>query len=380
MKIPRIVNAMGYIDEDLIAESAECQAGGKKVPAFGKWLAAAACVCLCAVGVFKVWNPGMGCSQQVRDFVEADGTLYFSTWDEGAYCWNPDMSRPLKLSQTGRFSKTEEGVILCSPEKNTVWEVNGSQLKTIGKADVGMIVEELRPIGIYGDFVYWMGEQRIQPETVGAGAIIRTPLSGETAEKVTLVPDGAYRSGRIRGDFLYYHLEEFKTGTEKICARNLVTDEETVLTELVKGDAGLPFKVYFMDQDVIVSDTERNCLYRMDYTGGELVVLADVIPATDALAEKDGKIYYQTSFGENESEEFLQGRGFYSVNLISVDLKTGELTKITDFDLENGNGTLRYTLTELAMAPDGFYFVDPHVGVLYHENESGTETKIYHSN
>ncbi len=379
MKKPRIVAAMEYIDEDIITETIIYKPHKNKFPVWAKWMVAAACFCLCIIGAFKIWNPGMGCSQQVRDFLESDGTLYFSTWDNGAYCWNIHMDKPQKLSETGRFSKSDSGIILYSIQENKIWEVKDNLLTTLGKANVGEILENPLLIGIYDDYVYWGGEQKDLAEFTSGNTIIRTSLSDEQSEEIDKISDGLYLNCHIRGNILYYHLEEFKNSKEKICARNLTTGEETVFKEFVKGDAVHSLKVYFMENDIVISDQEENKLYRMDYTGGDLILLTDYIPQTQALSEQDGKIYYITSFGENTSYEFLSGNGFYSENMVSVDLKTGELEKITDFDLENDNGTVKYTLIELAMTKDGFYFLDPNAGVMYHNYISHNETEIYRS-
>ncbi len=375
MKKPRIADAMEYIEEDLITEAVTYKPHKHKVPVWTKWMAAAACLCLCVIGAIKIWNPGMGCSQQVRDFLEADGTLYFSTWDDGVYCWNPDMNEPQKLSETGRISKTEAGFMQSSTQDTTLWEVIGSQLEAVGKADVGDALEEPLLIGIYDGYAYWGGDRKDLPESALGSAILRTPLSGGQAEEVAVVSDGLYLNYHMRGNTLYYYRHEFEAPKAQIYARNLLTGQETVLTALAYGDT----EVYFLKDAVVISDREASSLYRMDYTGGTPVLLTDAIPQTLAMSEREGKIYYETSFGENESTEFLSGDGFYSENLVSVDLQSGELTIITDFDLGSDKGIVRYTLTELAMTEGGFYFVDPVAGVFYHNFADGTDVELDYS-
>ncbi len=379
MKKEELFRLLGDVDEQKVADAVRTTRAAKKAP-WLQWGAVAACFCLCVIGAFKFWNPGMGCAQQVRDFFAADGNLYFSTWEEGVYCWNPDMTEPQKLSGTGRISKTDSGLILYSIEENTLWEVTGSRLTEIGKADMGDALEDAFLIGIYDGYAYWGGARKDLPADTCGSRILKTPLSGGQAEEVVSISDGLYLRYHMRGNFLYYHLEEFDQPEEKICARNLATGEEVVLKKLPKEDTrGLP-RVYFMDNDILVRDQEKNSLYRMEYTGGELMQLTDSLPITGAVSEWNGAIYFETAFGENESEEFLSGNGYYSENLVSVDLTTGELMKMEGFPLESGQGTVRYILTDLAMTEGGFYFLDPNAGVRYHNDADGTDTEVYRSN
>lgn len=362
--------------DDAILERSEGVQKAKKSSAW-KWVATAACLCLCIMGVIKIWNPGMGCSQQVRDFVEENGTLYFSTWDDGVYGWNPDMKKPRKLSDTGRIADTNSGLVLYSMKQQRLWELSGFELREIGKFDtddlLNGLIEAPSLIGIYDGYAYWCGRQEDPSADISGSIIVKTPLNGGKREDVLKRDDGSLENYCIREDRLYYYLNEFSSSEEKIYVRNLRTEEEILLTKLEGGNGGWPFSVYFMEKRILISDPEAGCLYQMDYTSGKPVFLTKAMPTTAGFSERDGKVYFQTSFGKNESGNPL------AENLVSVDLETGELTRITDFVLDNGDGTIRYTLIKLAMTEGGFYFLDPHDGVRYHDDATNTETEIYRS-
>lgn len=383
MKKTRIVDAMENIDDKLISEAATYKPHMNKAPSWAKWVATAACLCLCFLGAIKIWNPGMGCSQQLRDFAEENGTLYFSTWKDVVYGWNPNMDKPQKISDAGRVANTNTGLILYSMDQQKLWKITDFELKEIGSFDAEALCADLIEapdlIGVYDGYAYWSGEHRNLAEDKNDSKIIKTPLNGGNIESVLTVSDGLILAACIREDGLYYHTDEFGAYENKICVFNLSENQESLLAEFETGDTGLSLDVHFMEDSILISDRETDSLYQMAYVGGEPVYLTNAIPITNGFSERDGKAYYQTSFGDNESSEVMEGHSNYSENLVSVDLATGELTKIADFVLDNGDGTIRYTLTELAMTEDGFYFADPHDGVLYHDDITNTETKIYRS-
>lgn len=378
MKKEDMFRLLGDVDEQKVADAVHAAPAVRKVHLF-RWGALAACLCLCVIGVFKFQHPGMGCTQQVRDFLEADGTLYFSTWEEGVYCWNPDMTKPQKLCDTGRISKTDSGLILYSTEEDTLWKIAHNKLTKIGKAGIRDTLENAALIGIYDDYAYWSGEQNDFSRGMQSSMIVKTPLAGGQAEKVVSVSDGLYPSCHMRGDFLYYHLEAFNGSEEKIYARNLITGEESLLAKFPRETAQMPQRIYFMDDAIIVVSHGKNSLDRMEYTGGEFVQLTNLIPATMAISEWDGDAYFVSDFRKNEPAEAPQSNDYYSEKLISVDMDTGKWTEIEGFALENGNGTVRYTITNLAMTEGGFYFQDPYAGVLYHNFASDTDVEIYRS-
>ena len=382
MKTSRIVDAMGMLDDALIAEATSYKPHKHRASKLTKYVATAACLCLCILGTIKIWNPGMGCSQQLRDFVEENGTLYFSTWEDGVYGWNPNMDEPQKLSDTGRVAKTNIGTILYSMEQQKLWEISEFERKELGSFDAEGLCAELdfdAPdlIGLYDGSAYWVGKHRNPAEDKIDSKIIETPLHGGNIEAVPMVSEGSILAAYIREDGLYYHINEFGTYKNIIGVLYLTENRENILAEFETVDTGLSLEVHFMEDDILISDWETERLYRMTYTGGKPVHLTNAVPITNGFSERDGKVYYQTSFGDNESIEFLEGLTDYSENLVSVDLATGELTKITDFVLNQRDGAIRYTLTELAKTEDGFYFADPHNGVLYHDDITNTEIEIY---
>ena len=164
--------------------------------------------------------------------------------------------------------------------------------------------------------------------------------------------------------------------TELLYAINPVTGKRALLREFPVGESALGNRLRFLPDRIIVMSLDEETLWQLDYAGGEPRFLSEHLPESPlALDFHDGKLWFETSFGENESEEFLSGSGYYSEELIALDPETGAVTRQKEFSLDNGDGTVRYTLMELAMTEEGFYFKDPH-GLYYHSWKDGTDTKI----
>lgn len=379
MKTPRIVNAIEYIDEDMIAEAASYSPKKHSVPTWTKWVAVAACVCLCIMGAFKIRNPGMGETQKVYNIVTAEENVYYSVWNEGAFRWNTSMKNPEKLAADGEFFETESGIILYSASENMLWNVSENKLEAIGKTDIQNTLDCPELIGILNDYAYWAGTPLDMPQDTLGMAVVRTSLADGKAETVLESANSSIASCTIRDGKLYYRT--FDDGSEgrieKLYARELESGEETLLAEMPIGVDGLSGEIYYAENYILIVGGSKDGIYKMSCGGGEAELLTQSVPITAAMDEWNGKIYFETSFGENESEEFLSGNAYYSEELVSVDLENGELTRIGDFTPLNDDGTVRYTLTELEMADGGFYFVDPHSGLFFHSFAEGTDTNIH---
>lgn len=378
MKTPRIVNAIEYIDEDMIAEAVSYSPKKQAIPVWTKWLAVAACICLCIMGAFKILNPGMGETQKVYNIATAGENVYYSVWNEGAFRWNTSMKNPEKLADDGEFFETESGIILYSASENTLWNVSENKLEAIGKTDICNILDSPELIGILNDYAYWAGTPLDMPQDTWGMAVIRTSLADGKAETVLESANSSIASCTIRDGKLYYRI--FADGSEgrieKLYARDLESGEETLLAEMPIGVDGLSGQIYYAENYILIVGGSKDGIYKMSYGGGEAELLTQSVPITAAIDEWNGKIYFETSFGENESEEFLSGNAYYSEELVSVDLESGELTRIGDFALLNDDGTVRYTITELEMTDGGFYFVDPRSGLFFHSFAEGTDRAI----
>lgn len=377
MKTPRIINAMENIDEELISEAVSYTPNKKIIPVWTKFLAVAACFCLCIIGAFKLWNPGMGATMEVRNIAVSGENVYYSVWNEGAFLWNPSMKAPEKLEDDGRFFETDAGLILYSAADDMLWQVNGNNLITIGNAEIQNTLDSPALIGIMDDFAYWVGNRIDLPKDNFGMAIVRASLTGGQTEMIVSTTNGGITSCAIRKDNLYYKVyEEPDARSEKLYSRNLITNEEKLLTKLDIDVDGISGQIYYTENYIIIVGGSSEGIYKMEYEGGEPQLLTDIVPITSAMDEWDGQIYFETAFGENESYEFACGNGYYSEEFVSVDLESGKITKIAGFNLGNDNGTTRFTVSELAMTDDGFYFTDPISGLFFHSFKDGTDTPI----
>ncbi len=366
MKEPRIVNAIEYIDEDMITEAAAYRPK-KTVPQWTKWAAAAACICLCLIGVFKIINPGMGAMQKVYNIVAAEENVYYSVWNEGAFLWNPSMKEPEKLADEGKFFETESGLILYSENENMLWRVSGNRLSPIGNTDIKNTLDSPQLIGIADGWAYWVGNRPDMPEDTWEMAVVRSSMSDGETETVLSRKNGSIAACEIRNGKLYYSVFEHSSGLtiEKLYSGNLINGEERLLAKMEIGEDGLSGKIFYTDKYIIMMGGHNDGIYKMSYEGGNAELLTEASPITNAMDQHSGKIYFETAFGEKED---------YSEQLVAVDLESGELTRIK---ISTGKGTSRYTLTDLQMAEKGFYFVDPQSGLFFHCYADGTDTKIH---
>ncbi len=81
MKVPRVVTAMNYLDDDLISDAIE-YSPKKKKPVWMKWSALAACLCLVVVTAFSLFTPPAEEPQEGTDFglpanFTSSGSTYF---------------------------------------------------------------------------------------------------------------------------------------------------------------------------------------------------------------------------------------------------------------------------------------------------------------
>ncbi len=361
MKGTRLVHALEYLEEDLIADAAFPEQREKRRPVWMKWGAAAACLCLCVLGIVSLWRPGMGDMTHVYQIAAQGESVYYSVWKGGAFHWNPAMGEPELLAEEGTFFETEAGLILYAQRTEQLWQVRDSTLTPVGSAGIGQWLEYPVLLGILDGWAYWTGEPK---EGGPTRALMRTQLTDGAVE--TLIR-GRLGACALRGDTLYYQMfEENHPRIEKIYGQNVETGAERLLLELPVGVDGGSGQVHFFPTCIVIVGGENEGLYRLGYEGGEPEFLTEWVPITGAMAVMDGKLYYETAFGENESELFASGKGFYSEELVSVDLETGEGTRWAELELGQDNGTTRFTLTELAVTKQGVYFTDPSTGLYYY--------------
>ena len=375
MNRPRIADAMEYIDEDMIAEAAEYRPAKTRI---WKKTAAAACLFLCVAAALALSRMGMGDGGKVYNIAAAGDSVYFSVYNKGAFFWEPSMKKAEKLADDGVFYETESGIILYSASENMLWHLANNELEAIGKTDVQSVLENPELIGIYGDYAYWVGNRRdLEKEEFGM-AVVRTSLHNGKAESLIKSENGSIADCALRDHRLYYRLIKNHTAgsTESLYTRNIVTGEEMRLMEAETEADGLGGKVFYGENHILIVSGSMDGIYRISYSGGEGELLSEAVPVSAAMDELEGKICFVTSFGENESEEFLSGKGFYREALVSLDEESGALSEFKDFELNNDNGTVRYTITELQMADNGFYFVDPHHGLLFHSYAGKTEIPV----
>lgn len=375
MKKPRIADALEYIEDDMITEAVTYKPEKNRM-LWIRWAAVAACLCL--IAAVKIRNPGMGDARQVYNIVADRDSVYYSVYDEGAFLWNPTMKKAQKLAEDGRFFETESGIILYSELEDSLWQVSGNKLSFLGNTHIQDALDSPLFIGICGDYAYWVGNRRdLEKEEFGM-AVVRTSLHNGKAESLIKSENSSISDCAIRGDTLYYLLTSSSPqgSIESLYARNVETGEEMRLREMKSGADGISGKLFYGEKYIIMVSGSLNGIYKIAYNGGEAQLLTQAVPVSSAIDEHKGKICFATSFGENESEEFLSGKGFYRQAVVSVDVESGELSEFKDFELDNDNGTVRYTITELQMADNGFYFVDPHHGLLFHSFADGSDRSI----
>lgn len=374
MKTPRIVDALGQIDDALLTEAVTDRPKKTKIPAWAKWTAAAACICLCAVSVFTALRPGMGRTVFYHPVTQGDD-LYYTDAHSNAYHWNPSMEEPESLGRTGRFYATEAGPVLYADQDQQLLLAEGDGLSLLGTAEVEGLLSDPELIGIQDDAVYWAGTPLKQAQENGGTCILKTALSDDTAQYLLSLEGGSLLTHTLRGDKLYYQMSCGNGTAEELRVLDTVTLQDTLLAELpVDPTSGMAARSYFGSEDIVLVDLYQPGLWTLPYEGGTPELLAQVAPYNHAMAEQDGVLYFATSFRKNEGSPLPGEPKEAEEAVISVDLDSGALHGI--FGLEEGNGTVRYTVTELAMGAHGLYFADPQQGLYYHSFADGTDTRI----
>lgn len=374
MKSPRIADAMGLIDDTLITEAAEERPQKNKTPVWVKWTAAAACICLCAVSAFFAAHSGMGRTVFYHPVTQGN-EIYYTDARGNACHWNPAMDGPHSFDRTGRFYSTEEGPILYADQTGQLLLVEGEELTLIGTTEIAELLEDPKLVGIQADWIYWMGTPRDRAEASGGMCLMRTARSDDSAECLISPEAGGVLTATLRGDKLYYQMYHGDGKTEALRVLDIATGEDSLLAELtVDQTSGMAPRSYFAEDCILLADLYQPALWTLSYEGGTPELLSSVVPYNDAMAEQDGKLYFAASFGEQEGQSSSEESDPPQEALLSMDLETGAVDCI--FGLEESRGTVRYTVTELAMGEQGIYFADPQTGLYYHSFADGTDTRI----
>lgn len=370
MKAPRITEAMGQIDDALVTEAVDYCPKKQKTPIWVKWTAVAACLCLCVVSAFTFLRPGMGRTVFYHPVTIGDD-LYYTDAHSRAYHWNPTMDQPEAFGLKGQFYHTESGPVLYVPKDGQLLLAEGDGLSLMGTTEIAEILDDPKLVGIYNDEVFWAG----QSHGDGSMQVMKTTLSDDSAHCLLSLKEGGLLTYTLRGDKLYYQMYRGNGTTEELRVLDTATMQDTLLAELpVNQTSGMAARSYFGEDCILLIDLYQPGLWTLSYEGGDPELLAHVAPYNHTMAEQDGKLYFATSFREHNSPTIPSELKDIGEALISVDLETGALDCI--FGLEESNGTVRYTVTELAMGEHGLYFADPQNGLYYHSFSDGTDIRI----
>lgn len=367
MNAEQILDALGKVNETYV-EEAVSGARKKKSPVWLRWGAAAACLCLCAVGILQLWNPGMGKDSQISSLAVEDGNLYYSVCSKGGYYWNENMKKPKRLLKGDAFVQTSQGLVFVSFPKNAVYQIEGAQLTKIGAAGVKDLLKDPVLIDIQDGFAYWKGEESGEANDLLASKIVCTNL--ETGEAETLVEGEVISAQTMRENTLYYEAKAQAEKKHRIAAYDVLKKQETILYEFPEPKDGNAIwnQVYFA-KDAIILQREKG-LYTLSYQGGTPQYLTQQIPITAAFDSDDGKIYFETAFNVNREPD--EGEGTRE-SLVSVDLETGRLHELAEL---TKNGTAAYTYTKICVAENGYYFTDPQKGLFYHRFADESDIQI----
>lgn len=370
MKAPRIADALGQIDDALITEAESYHPKKSQIPSWVKWTAVAACLCLCIVSTFTFLHPGMGRTVFYHPVTLGD-ELYYTDAHGTAYHWNPSMDEPESFGRKGRFYATETGPVLYADQDEQLLLAEGNGLSLMGTTEIADTLDDPKLVGIQGDEIYWMG----QSQAHDGMCIIKTTFSDDSAQCLLSPEEGGLLSCSLREDKLYYQMYRGNGTTEELRVLDTVTLEDTLLTELaVDQTTGMAAWSYYATDSIILADPYQPGLWTLSYEGGTPEPLAQVAPYNHAVTEQNGKLYFAASFRENDVQPLPSELKEAGEALISVDLNTGAVDCV--FGLEESNGTVRYTVTELAMGEHGLYFADPQNGLYYHSFADGTDIRI----
>ncbi len=373
MKEERVLNVLGQVDPQYISESAPAFQAKKKHPAWIKWGAMAACVCLCVFGAFQLLNPGMGKTADVHHIAAVGEDLYYSVWDKGAYAYDRDTAKITKLSANGLFYETPSGLILYDSAKNEIYRVNENESTLLGTSDIKSVLNDALTsnlLDVRNGFAYWLGEAPGNSIDHVSYLLVRTPLAGGNAETLFVFSDEMIPEAILRGDKLYCYSRVYhgtnssaSSSPDRIYSLDLNTgDKETLFTYGTQNDS--VFNDAHFTPDAIVIQTP-DALFTLDYEGGEASLLSQQTPSSNAFDYHNGSVYFYTDFPDGE---FCRS-SFASVNLATKEIN--ELVRIT-----GDNGCSPYTYIEVAVCDDGYYFTDPQKGLFYHSFTDGTDTQI----
>lgn len=133
MKKEQVIDSLGMIDDELIQEVDELRKKRKKRPAWLKWSAAAACVCvLIGAGIFWLSHQGMGRTSFYYPMVYDDTQAYYRPRSGGTYLYHNDTREKEIISDSGQTIKTETGFYLAEQEK--IYALAGADLS--GRTDL----------------------------------------------------------------------------------------------------------------------------------------------------------------------------------------------------------------------------------------------------
>lgn len=355
MKPEDILNSLGEVEDGMI-----CHAKERARTQWKKWLAAAACLCVCLFGGILWMLPhGTGRTIFVRP-VTVGEDVYYTAPEQHRWFYRTkpyscfyDRSRgtSIRLDHTGDFRQTGIGPVLLS--QGNLYLAEGAELTKLGTLPVGEQTED-RLLDLLDGVAYWV---ETMADTVDAALYGTNLQTGETACLDT-VPHGMMGDGVIRGNTLFYVAKDFDTGEQQIRTRNCETGEQAVLDTFRSEEN----QVFFMEDRMVLQRTDG--LWSMSYEGGTPEFLSALTPYNASVDEYDGTLYYAAS---------IPTEAYSREALVSVDYETKKQREVTSL---TSGGWSEFTYVELAVCGDGYYFTDPQNGFFFHSFANGTNLQI----
>ena len=362
MNTKKFSEAMTGVDDKYYEEAAQYEQK-RKSPAWLKWCAMAACLCLLIIGAINAGNLFLwrsGCGQTSYNVTLADGRMY-CIHNNSVYLYETNNSTQKKLADfNGVLTRTRSGLYLMNEATGEVYLIFDSTLS---------LVESITPdsilIDVLDDKIYYRTYQND-----GAYSVMEKDLTEGTISEVISVSEGHMIAQKIINDELYYCTTE---NGGIISAVDIQTKEDKTIYKFPGTNEINMNSVVFFD-DFILIKTEQG-LYSMGYNDTETTFLSEYVPTTGALDYFNNKLYFVVAFPLNEDDEAYE----YTEELISLNVQTGEISTVTQ--LTNENGTTQ-TYTEIVVCDSGYFYTEPSAtegGLFFHSFNQTEEVKIFNN-
>ena len=361
MRKEELFNIIGEVDEQKVAAAGMAMNTKKKSrPAWVKWGAMAACLCLVVVGAFMGHNNDFGkmaCGHTNHSITVTQNGVYFAETDSGVYFYNVANEETTEVAKfNGTFCKTTSGIYLLNNSSGELYIVENAEITNVGTLDYNSpdYIKDLHSIDlidIQDNVAYWTSVYQDKNTNDIYKAVFATNLTtSEKSELLTLYGSNPFKGGIVAGNLYFLNRVE----NNKIELLNLSTYDRVTVYEMPEDFKEISNMVFYEDMIVFESSTG---MYQLDYDTAEIEKLTDIIPTTNALDRVGNELYY---VAERQEEV-----------LISLNLQTGEVVELVEIE--------GHTYTELVACEGGYYFTDPsdtNGGLFYYDFVTGSAVQI----